>query len=394
MGPSLLSCVGVMKKAGISGRTFEIPRLISRGTMTLMTNLIVTGSASTRGMRWINAVLIVFSVAAVLGVVAAVMWLPPLIVSADLPSPTPKGTARMTEAERLSAISSVRQHLLWAAGGLIAIVTLSFTWRRDQVARFGASLDRDANFTSRYTEAITQLGSTERSIRLGGIYALERIAFDSTRDHQTILEVLAAYVRASSPRRQGESAPLLEDVSAAVAVIGRLTRLRRGERPINLQRTQLHETDLRGANLTGADLAGSDLRGTNLEGAYLAGADLHGASLISANLSRADLSESNLQEADLSAAEMPHAVLKGARMPSAIARGIDLTRADLSGAMMWGVKMPDSRLPHANLAGADLRQVDFSRSSMKGANLTGVDLSETDLTTFDTSSVNLDVAKH
>ena len=36
-------------------------------------------------------------------------------------------------------------------------------------------------------------------VRLGAIYALERIAFDSPRDQWTIMEVLTAYVRQNAP---------------------------------------------------------------------------------------------------------------------------------------------------------------------------------------------------
>jgi hypothetical protein len=38
-------------------------------------------------------------------------------------------------------------------------------------------------------------------VRLGGIYALERIARDSPTDHWTIIEVLSTYVRENSPAR-------------------------------------------------------------------------------------------------------------------------------------------------------------------------------------------------
>jgi hypothetical protein len=40
-----------------------------------------------------------------------------------------------------------------------------------------------------------QLGSKEIDVRLGGIYALERIARGSKEDHPQIVEVLTAYVR-------------------------------------------------------------------------------------------------------------------------------------------------------------------------------------------------------
>jgi hypothetical protein len=36
-------------------------------------------------------------------------------------------------------------------------------------------------------------------VRLGGSYALERIARDSARDHPTVMEVLSAYVHEHAP---------------------------------------------------------------------------------------------------------------------------------------------------------------------------------------------------
>ena len=49
-----------------------------------------------------------------------------------------------------------------------------------------------------YTKTVEQLGSDKLDVRIGGIYALERVARDSKRDHPTVMEVLAAYVREHS----------------------------------------------------------------------------------------------------------------------------------------------------------------------------------------------------
>ena len=56
------------------------------------------------------------------------------------------------------------------------------------------------HITERYTKAIQQLGDTSLAVRLGGIYALERIAIDSERDHPTVVEVLSAFVREQSKK--------------------------------------------------------------------------------------------------------------------------------------------------------------------------------------------------
>ena len=52
--------------------------------------------------------------------------------------------------------------------------------------------------TDRYTKAIEQLGSNKLDVRIGGIYALERVARDSARDHPTVMEVLSAFIREHS----------------------------------------------------------------------------------------------------------------------------------------------------------------------------------------------------
>jgi hypothetical protein len=65
----------------------------------------------------------------------------------------------------------------------------------------GLHLQREGQITDRFTKAIEQLGAVntdgrpKMEVRLGAIYALERIAHDSERDHWPIMEVLTAYVR-------------------------------------------------------------------------------------------------------------------------------------------------------------------------------------------------------
>ncbi|GAA4433080.1 pentapeptide repeat-containing protein [Actinokineospora soli] len=49
--------------------------------------------------------------------------------------------------------------------------------------------------TDLYTKAVEQLGSDKAPVRLGGLYALERLAQDHTDQRQTIVNVLCAYLR-------------------------------------------------------------------------------------------------------------------------------------------------------------------------------------------------------
>lgn len=154
--------------------------------------------------------------------------------------------------------------ILWVAGGFIAVVTLLLTWKRGQDNRSKLQLEKDSNFTDHYTEAVTQLGSEKSAIRLGGVYALERIAKDSERDHDVIVQVLAAFIRldgAQRDRRDSLADDRPEDVTAAITVAVGLTMPADTKVYLDFSGADLTHTNLSGANLAGADLTGANVTG-------------------------------------------------------------------------------------------------------------------------------------
>src|SRR5215211_1089315 len=96
--------------------------------------------------------------------------------------------------DRLDLESKSRQTLAQILGGAALLVGLYFT---SQTLR----TTQEGQITDRFTKAITQLGDTNLAVRLGGIYALERIAKDSAFDHGSVIEVLTAFVREYSHGR-------------------------------------------------------------------------------------------------------------------------------------------------------------------------------------------------
>jgi hypothetical protein len=191
-------------------------------------------------------------------------------------------------------------------GGAALVSGLYFTWRTLQV-------NREGQITERFTRAIDQLGKVDDKgkklfeIRIGGIYALERIGRESEQDYWPIMEVLAAYVRQNAPRKsEQESRALDPDIQAIMTVLRRRTRsFRDGEpEPLVLNRTflrsaQLWRANLSAARLTDANLSGASLWEANLSATLLSGADLSGAILSGANLSGADLRAANLSGTDI-----------------------------------------------------------------------------------------------
>jgi hypothetical protein len=121
-------------------------------------------------------------------------------------------------------------------------------------------LNREGHVTDRYTKAVGQLGDKSSPVRIGGVYALERIGNDSPKDRTTIIRVLGAFIREQGKimRERQDDPP--EDVKAGLRVVSRLlatTDVKLDLRDADLRNTDLSrlpydQVDLRGANLDGA----------------------------------------------------------------------------------------------------------------------------------------------
>ena len=191
-------------------------------------------------------------------------------------------------SERKDLVLAVAQIL----GGTALISGLYFTWRTLQV-------NREGQITERFTRAIDQLGKVEDGqklfeIRVGGIYALERIARESEEDYWPIMEILTAYARQNAPwppeggggkedatREQSAlegsggtsettEAPALDpDILAITTLLRRRPHFyEHGEPgPLELHKTNLYGADLRGANLFRANLSEANLSAANLSAA-------------------------------------------------------------------------------------------------------------------------------
>jgi hypothetical protein len=213
----------------------------------------------------------------------------------------------LSAADRAKAINDVRATLLQGIGGAVLLLGAYFTYRQLQTGREQLEVARQqaqaaaeqareqlevaqqGQITERFTRAIDQLGHAEMDVRLGGIYALERIANDSPADRATIAEVLTAFVRSHAPwppRLPGQyfaEAPIDQvpelqtrapDVQAALTVLARGLSPAEGGAYLDL-----HATDLRKARLDDANLQNAGLDDTNLQGASLDRAQLQGVSL-------------------------------------------------------------------------------------------------------------------
>jgi hypothetical protein len=238
--------------------------------------------------------------------------------------------------------NDARSSVLQGLAGLLVVVGALATWQQVRVSREG-------QITDRFTHAIDQLGSENLDVRLGGIYALERIAKNSPGDRSTIQYVLATFVRnhgswpVGAPDGPEHPTTTVDthltwlsirapDIHTAATILARRPPAR------DARTLFLSRTDLRGFQASSrAQLADAEIRHANL-----ARVQLHRARLDRADLTDTDLRQADLEDAHLNGANLSHAYLQGA----------NLRQADLSNADLRGANLSDARLDGTVLTGA------------------------------------------
>ena len=291
---------------------------------------------------------IVFVSLGAVTLVALVLILPSVLVAVR--------HVTLTAKEQLDAEAAIRASLIQLLGGMVLVAGLYFTAR-------GFRLTREGHITDRYSTAIEQLGNASADVRIGGIYALERIARDSPPDRDTIVDVLATFVREHT--RSGHRTPSTEkvgaDVQAALSVLGRRPSVGDEAKTLDLYHSGLNDADL-----SGGDYRGAMFDYSRLSGAVFSGAKLDGADLSFCKARGAAFTHSTARGAHFVNAEYTHGWFLAADLRDTDFYGCDLTRSDFGRRYS---ELGDPPLPPAIVTGAR-----FTKATLAGTILRGVDL--------------------
>lgn len=299
-----------------------------------------------------------------------------------------------------------------------AVAALLAVWRSRVAERQADAAQRQVEaaqqglLSERYRQGTEMLGHKLKSVRLGGIYTLDRLATDyPDRYHILVMQTLCAFVRhpptesSEIVRRSNAEQPamdhdqedektvqLREDVHAVLQAIRmrsprRLEIESKANFELDFSGADLRRSDLRDASLSGDVFRQSRLSGSLLMDADLSGAHLQYADLTSPNLGRLtkvttkDIAERRFPEhTRLDNADLTCALAMGAKM-----RGVILSGADLSGASLSFVDLADSCLMDADLSNARLSNADLTGSELHDAKLAEAILSEAVLSGTDFS---------
>ena len=287
-----------------------------------------------------------------------------------------------------SGSTTIRNIALVAAG----LIALPLAIWRGLVANRQANTAQQGLLNERYQRGAEMLGSEVLAVRLGGIYALQRLAEEwPDQYHIQIMSLFCAFV---CPPTLG----IRQDVEAVIQMIGS-----RAKSLITLERTADFRLDMRDAHLPkaqflNADLSNAMFHNSNLSGANFANTDLTDSSLSCSNLSQAEFHDVNftrarLWSANLSGANLQDADLSRRNLHNVNLSGADLRRANLSEAIFQDAKASNTLLEGANLSRASFLGADLSGARLMMAIMSGASFLDADLTSANIAKANLSGAE-
>ena len=288
-----------------------------------------------------------------------------------------------------------------------------------ETAQQQANTAQQTLLNERYQQGAEMLGSSVLSVRLKGIYALERLAKEHPYEyHVQIMKLLCAF--ACNPTKDENYEKKLternanphvlplprEDVQAAIDAIGSrdkkrveietsqdfklnligaaLSFARIGN--ANLSGAMLNYADLSYTNIFSVDLSNANLRGTVMKRADISDTDFTGASAGAVDLSGAmiqqrgkplfDLDYANLSPAQpsdrtLLPTHLFDADLSGKSIQRANLHSVIITNSDLSDTHFLDSKLPGAEIIQSNLSGARILRTDMSRATLRDTDLSG-----------------------
>lgn len=307
-----------------------------------------------------------------------------------------------------------KTNFLSMVGGLLGggslLFGVYFAWKQLQVAF-------DGMITDRISQAVEHIGSEDLSVKLGGIYSLERIALDSDRDLPKIIEILCAYIRVHSPSEvidrewhvlanakeltDDELSEIIddkfnrprlnEDIQVALQIVANLTILDKDPK----KRSYFVSRNLFGINIKGtrfpkeADLSYFFIDNSQLDYIVVSA----GSKLVNSRISNTDMRGATLEGVDLS-----HSELSGSAMELTRFRKATLTKARLLNSRLACANFIEASAEEANFNQAKLRRASFSKAILRKANFGFTDLreailEEADLREVSFASANLSKAE-
>jgi uncharacterized protein YjbI with pentapeptide repeats len=254
-------------------------------------------------------------------------------------------------------------------------------------------IESDNNEAASLSQESLEFIEPNLEVRIGAIFALERISQDSLRDHIQIMEILSAYIRNNckreididfeidrindAPDYPKRCTPLRADLWTALLVIGR-----RSPSNIEYERSldSPYSIDLQGANFSGVNIDKIDLRFSKLNNTVWSYAGLRWANFSGAHIDNGDFRRADLEYVNFNDSWLFDVSFECGSVAEGSFASAYLSQCDFGKCGLEATKFSDTRIEfcdfrRANLGGASFGASRFFRSVLETAQLFGTDFS-------------------
>jgi uncharacterized protein YjbI with pentapeptide repeats len=326
-----------------------------------------------------------------------------LFIIIFLPRQQAKRLKNKDVEKRLEFENETRKTVIQILGGIAFFSTFYFSYKT-------YLLSNEQQITNRFTETIKLLSDSNREIRIGALYALERLCKDSEKDKVSIIQIINAYIRNRAPQSSKNllngfvdsslnkalsddySCPFYHpsndvyafhvdttkqelDIQVAITILGANNS---GQVHLNFTGLDLQAINFRGLNLSNSDFSYCNLTNDDFENATVDSCKFDNALANNTNFAvtkarKSTFENSLLQEANFYQADLSNSYIGGGACcykcqfgEAVFTNGKLENDVDLRRALFW-----DANLTNASFEFANMDSVNLERTILKGADLRG-----------------------
>ena len=260
--------------------------------------------------------------------------------------------------------------------------------------------DEQGLITDRINKAIERLNTNDKNglpiieVRLGALYALERIAQDSIRDHIQIMDILCAYVKTNSPLPK-KATPPSKDIQVAVKIIGWRGNGIEGKKRLRKEKQKKYFIDLSYCDLNGLIFNKMDLSRALFYYSNFDKAKFYETTMKSARFDYAELNDVRIEKTDITngsfrSAEIIHSLFSVSNLTNASFFQANLSKSYIGNRVsLCNASLADANMSNMEIANADMTNVRLDKANLKDATISATNLNNTIFRDIDMENVDL-----
>jgi len=306
-------------------------------------------------------------------------------------------------------------------GGLAGLILAA---QRTKTAQRTAENAEQGQITDRFSKAVELLSSENVTTRVGGIYALKRIAEDSaSRDHEPAMNTIASFIQSASPYQQtiehnndianriangidtiDWKAIRAPDVFAALETLSRRTEkqvkyecqadyaVEIGECNLSyfdLTKIKVTKVSIEGCNLKGSILDGAEFNGVFADGVNFSSGRIHGFLSNRSQFNGADLNNIELFDSYIENSCFDHSAFRGSHLNGATFNTCEMQCSDFSFTTIEESEFKNSQMSATAFSGSDITKLTLTSTNLQDSDFAGATVIQSDFSNSTFSNANL-----